>query len=150
MAEADPFEHRPRAATPLGHREPRVHQAGGDVLERGHPVQQEELLEHEPDAPRPQAGQLAVAERADVVAGHLEPAARRPVERAHDVQERGLPGARRPDDRHQLALPYPERHAAQRVHASGIGLVHRVELEDGHCAVTTRMPSRRPEPDTST
>jgi hypothetical protein len=44
----------------------------------------------------------------------------------------------------------PERDAAQRVHAAGIGLVHAFQREDGHSAVTTRMPSRRPEPDTST
>ena len=73
-AEPDAIEHGPCARSPLGDRQPRVHQAGGDVLDRRQPVEQEELLEHEADLARAQAGQLAVAERGDVVAGHARAA----------------------------------------------------------------------------
>ena len=41
-------------------RNPAVEQAVGNVFERGFALQQEELLEHEPDPPRAQARQLAV------------------------------------------------------------------------------------------
>ena len=48
-----------RSAAPT----PRVEQAGRDVVERAHPVEQEELLEHEADPARAQRRQLAVAQR---------------------------------------------------------------------------------------
>jgi hypothetical protein len=150
VREPDALEHGPRARPPVGDRQAGVQQPGGDVLERRHRLEQKELLEHEPDVPGAQPGQLAVVERADVVAGDLQPPARGSLERAHDVQQRRLARARRADDGQQLAPRDVQRDAAQRLHAAGVGLLDRVERQDGHSAVTTRMPARSPEPEIST
>ena len=60
----------------------------------------------------------------------IEPAVR-PIERAHQVEERRLARARRPDDRDELALVDGEAHAAQRLDGglARIDLRHRVDLE---------------------
>ena len=55
-----------------------------------HALEQEELLEHEPDALRTLAGERAVAHPRDVDGAEQHPAGRRPVERAEDVQQRRL------------------------------------------------------------
>ena len=54
----------------------RVDERLGDVLERGQRLEQEELLEHEPDAVRAQARQLAVGQLARVHPGDLDDARR--------------------------------------------------------------------------
>ena len=69
VAEPDPLEHLARPLAALAGRRARVEQAGGDVLQRAHPVEQEELLEDEADLARPQRRQRAVAEPRDVLAG---------------------------------------------------------------------------------
>ena len=62
----------PRAPAPAARpARRRVEQPGGDVVQRAHPVEQEELLEHEPDRPRAQRRQRALAERRGVVAVDL-------------------------------------------------------------------------------
>ena len=66
-----------RGRRALGQRGARVEQPLRDVLHRAHPVEEEELLEDEADPPRPQAGELALAERRDVRARHLDAPARR-------------------------------------------------------------------------
>src|SRR5439155_993038 len=81
----------PAAASPLARRRGAVEQAVGDVLQRGHPVEQEELLEDEPDRPGAQAGEPAVVERGDVLAGDRDASGRRQLERRHHVQQRRPP-----------------------------------------------------------
>ena len=44
------------------HRQSAIDQAGGDVVEDREVLEQVELLEHEPDSPRPQSGQLPVGD----------------------------------------------------------------------------------------
>jgi len=46
-----------------------------------------ELLEHEPDGPGPQGGDLPVGELADVQPADPDGSGGRPVQRAHDVQQ---------------------------------------------------------------
>ena len=88
------------------------------------------------------AGQLALAQRRDVLAAPPARAARRPLERAHDVQQRRLAGAGRADDRDQLARAHGERDAAEDVDRARVRLAHAGQLEDGgHRAVTTVWPS---------
>ena len=95
------------AARPLLDRRAAVEQALRDVLQRGHPVDQEELLEHEADRGRAQPRELAVVEVGDVDAGHADAPARWAIERAHDVQQRGLARPRRADDADELAVARP-------------------------------------------
>src|SRR4029077_11714601 len=109
-----------------------------------------ELLEHEPDVPRSQHRERAVAEPGDVAAGDREAAAGGPLERAHDVQQGRLSRAGRADDGEQFAFADAQRHTTQRLDATGVRLADVLEREHTHCAVTTFMPSRRPSPLTST
>src|SRR5205807_671879 len=76
-----------------------------------------------------------------------DPAAR-PLERADDVQKRGLARPGRPDDGDQLALPDAERHSAQGVDRrlravdlrDPLQLEHRVAHIDG---TATESPACR-------
>ena len=61
---------RARARRSAG-RDAGVEQPGRDVVERAHPVEQEELLEHEADRARPQRRQRALAQRRRVLAGDV-------------------------------------------------------------------------------
>ena len=67
-----------------------VEQAVGDIGDRRSPRGQMELLEDEPDAARPQARQLPIGQRGHVVAVDPHGARRGPVQRADQVQHRGL------------------------------------------------------------
>jgi hypothetical protein len=49
-----------------------VHQPHSDVLDRGLPLDEVELLEHEPDVPVPQRRQRRVAQAGDVVPGDAD------------------------------------------------------------------------------
>jgi hypothetical protein len=88
-----------RARAPLGGGDPRVEQPVRHVLERAHPIEQEELLEHEPDRAGPERRELAVGGARDVEAGDVHLAAGRTVERAHHVQQRRFARAARPTAR---------------------------------------------------
>ena len=101
-AEPDPVQRRRRRPSPVLARTPAVEQPVGDVVERGLAAQQVEVLEHEPDPPRPERGQPPVGQAVDPLAGDRDLAARRPVERAEHVEQRRLAGPGRPDDREQL------------------------------------------------
>ena len=143
---------RARPLAPLAGRRAGVQQPGGDVLERRHPVEQEELLEHEADV-LARAGSPSARSRMPATScpATATPPARGPLERAHDVQQRRLARARRADDREQLA---GRRRAATTPRSAstppGYALRDVLEREHAHCAVTTVMPSRRPSPLTST
>ena len=103
-----PSPTRSSASRARARRSPRrragVEQPGGDVVERAHPVEQEELLEDEADPARAQR-RPARGRRARPTSSPATrtDAARRPLERAHDVQQRRLARAGRPDDGEQLA-----------------------------------------------
>jgi hypothetical protein len=72
------------------------------VLGRGQGGQQVEELEDEAEDLAAQLGQLAVAEVVEAATGDRRRAPVRPIQRAEDVQQRALPRAGRPHDRHQL------------------------------------------------
>ena len=94
-----------RLAPALGEADALVEQSVGDVVDGGHAVDEEELLEHEADelaiAP-PTAARSLIARRLDP--GDADDAAGRPIERADDVQQRRFAGSGRADDRRELAV----------------------------------------------
>ncbi len=73
-----------------------------DVLDRREERDQVEVLEDEPDVIPPQQGQLVVVHDADPRAADVYVAGSRDVERSHDIQQGGLPGAGRPHDGDEL------------------------------------------------
>ena len=83
-----------------------VHQADGHVLDSGQSFDEVELLEDEADVTVAQRRQVGVAEACDVVAGDVDRARRRQVERADEVEQRALPGSRRSDDGDEVALAH--------------------------------------------
>src|ERR1700728_1114416 len=64
---------------------------------------QVELLKEEADRVASQTRQLALAERGQVLSAEEDPPARRPVERAEQLQQGRLAGAAGADDRDELA-----------------------------------------------
>ena len=102
--EPDRVERRPpRApAAPRGRRPGEQHRQL-DVAERREARQQVEELEHETDPVPAQQRALLLRERADLAPLEQVAPARRPVEAADDVQQRGLAGAGGPDERDVLA-----------------------------------------------
>ena len=87
---------------------------------------QEELLEDEPDLPGSQPREVAIAQPCGVGATDPDDAARGHLQRAHHVQERGLTATGGAHDRHQLARPDREGHAAE----SGHGRLLAIDLGD--------------------
>ena len=75
-----------------------------DIFQRGQHRDQIELLEDEADVLVAPAGDLAVAERAQVLAEDADLAAGGPVHGGDQVQQRGFARARRPHERDELAL----------------------------------------------
>src|SRR5262245_28319342 len=135
-----------------------VEQPIGNVLERGRVLGEKELLEDEPDPGRSECGDFPIREPGDVETGDRDPPRAGTIERSHQVQQRRLPGSRRPEDGDELALNDPEIDAAQGPHRwlLAVTLGHRLELEycrgpSAHDAGTTiRWPARRPPPLTCT
>ena len=130
-------------------RDVRVEQAGRDVVQRGHPVEQEELLEHEPDLARPQRRQRALAQRRGVAARRPRPSP--PLGRSSvpiTCSSVDLPEPDGPTTATASPAPHAQRDAAQRLDAAGIGLATR------RAAASTALiapsppvrPSRRPSP----
>ncbi len=102
-----------------------------DVLLGGIGGQEVEELEHEADPPPPEDGDLVVAHAGDGRPVDDDLARRRHVETAHQVEQRALPRAARPHDRHELARRDVERHAGQRAHL-GLALAEDlVDVADG-------------------
>ena len=113
LTEADATQGLRGRLAPIDRRLAAVQQPIGDVVDRGHSFEEEERLEDEPDQVRTHAGQLTIAHRRGVDAGDADDPAGRPIERADDVQQRRLAGARRPDDRRQFAVAHFERHRVE-------------------------------------
>ena len=126
LPEADTTECLGGGVASVGQRLAAVEQTVGDVVDARHPVEEEERLEHEADQVRTHSGQLAVAHRRRVDAGDADDAARRPIERADDVQQGRLARAGRADDRRQLTVANRERHGVERAHRR----LARVLLDD--------------------
>ena len=93
-----------------------VEEAVGDVLQRGQPLDEVELLEHEADASTAHGGEAAIAEAADVDAVDAHATGRRALQGADDVEQRRLARARRPDDGDELALVDAQVEAVERLH----------------------------------
>jgi hypothetical protein len=144
VAEPHPFQRRGGLVTTVGQAGPRVQQPIGHVVHDGLVLGQEELLEHEPDPLRPQPRQLPVTKSRDVQPGHPDQAAAWPVQGAHQVQQRGLPGSGRAHDRHQFPgghreadLPQGRHRRGTRVHLGHPGKLQHQAGARGHSAGTT-------------
>src|SRR6266540_3890840 len=135
-------------------RHAQVQQAGGDVLQRGHVLQEGELLEDHAEPVRAQAGELPVGQAVDRLPGDAYRPGRGPVQTCGEVEQRGLPRAGGPHHGHQLSTVDGQADAADRLHGwgTGIDLARVAQLQDGgHDAGTsTCTPTVRPSPATST
>ena len=95
-------------------------------------------------APRAQRRELAVAHARPRRARRRARRRRRPLERAHHVQQRRLAGARRADDRDQLARRSTVSATPRSASTPPPGLAHVDQLSAGVIArVTTGRPARR-------
>jgi hypothetical protein len=166
VTEADSLERSAGGRPPLVERQPGVQEPVGGVVENGHTVQQEELLEHEPDVAGAQRGQLAIAQHRRVVPGDPDGALVRRVERADHVEQRRLSGARAAHDGQHLARGDGQADAAQGLDGwiAGIPLDDVRQLQDRRqrrCAqdvrsqahtlgASTLRPSPMPGPEIST
>src|SRR5580704_4968857 len=153
VAEPDPLDGRRGQPAALGGPPAPVEQTGGDVVEHGQPVEQEELLEDEAKAAGPQARQLRVGHGRGVLPGDPDHAAGGPFQGAHHVQQGALARPGRADDGDQLALADPQADARQGHHrrVTGVLLYHASQLQDrgglGHDdGTSTRVPAVRPDP----
>src|SRR5882724_1014300 len=115
VGEPDRREARTGAGAALPRGVPGVEQGQLDVLERGRPGQQVELLEDEADARVPDARELVRGESADALAVQHVLAGGRPVEAAQEVHEGRLARSRGPHHGDELAALDRDRHAAERV-----------------------------------
>src|SRR5580692_6757478 len=104
MAEPDPLDGRLGQPAAFGGPPAPVQQAAGDIVEHAEAVEEEELLEHEAEAPGPQARQLRVGHGRGVLPGDADHPAGGPLQGAHHVQQGALARSGRPDDGGQLAL----------------------------------------------
>ena len=87
-------------------------------------------LEHEPDAPAAENGQLVVLQREDVVPVHIDLAVRRAVQPAEHVQQGGFARAGCADHRDEFAVFDRKVHAVERAH---LGIARAVNLAQGLC-----------------
>ena len=85
-----------------------------DVLETGERRQQVEELEDEADLVPPHSRQIVVGETREQLAVDPHVARACGVEAADEVEQRGLAGSRRPDDRHHLAAIDRQRDVVER------------------------------------
>src|SRR5260370_17516461 len=69
-----------------------IQEAGGDVLQHAHPLDEEKLLEDEAKTRGAKAGDLAVSHVSGVNSGDSHHPRRGPLHGPHDAQERGLSG----------------------------------------------------------
>ena len=140
------------AARRCPRRNPAVQQPGGHVVQRGQRRDQEELLEHEPDPVRPDAGQRLVGQPVDGKPGHPDAARGRAFQGAGDGQHGRLARSGRSDDRGELTRPDRHGHRPERGHRrrSGMLLGHPDQLQSTrstvHCATTTLVPAAMPAP----
>jgi hypothetical protein len=153
VAEADPFERRLGAARRSAAPTPAYSSPVATLSSALIPSSRKNCWNTKADPVRPQGGEVAVAQRARVVAPR--PARRRRTG-ARACPSRAAastcPTRRVPTTATSSPVRHRERHAAQRLDATGYGLAYVHQLQHGgHCAVTTFMPSRQARrPTTST
>ena len=94
----------------------------GHVLQHRHALEQVEELEHDADVPAAQPGQVILAAPGHLLAGHRDGALVGHLQARGQVQQRGLPTARRPGQGHELTAADHEVDAAQRAHRRVLGL----------------------------
>ena len=78
VRQPDAIERHLRSPPPVARRQPAVQEPVGDVVDRRLPVEQVEVLEHEPDPPRTEGREPAVGQAVDALAGHRHLAAPTP------------------------------------------------------------------------
>ena len=106
----------------------------GDVLQRGHLLQQPEGLEHDRDVAAAQLGELRAGGGAEIEAGDHRPAVVVPGEPGDDRQQRRLARPGRADQGDELAAGDVEVDAAQRAdrrRGDVEGLADVAQLDDG-------------------
>ena len=111
--EAHRVECLPRLLATARERHARVQEPVGDVVEHALVLGEEELLEDETNLCRAQRRQLSVGEFGDIKAGDTHRPSGRAFESAHEVKQRRLARARRPNDGEQFARADGEAHAAK-------------------------------------
>ncbi len=126
-----PVQGLQRQPPPPAAPDPGIEQPVRHVAQHALVLGQMELLEHEPDPPGPQRGQLPVRQRGRVQAGDAHCPGRRLVQGAHQVQQRGLARPRRAGHRYQLAGRHRQAHPIQRPHRrpARIHLDHLIQLQ---------------------
>ena len=132
VREADDLEAVER---PLAHLARRVallavHHGQFRVFQRGGTGEQVEALEYEADLLVADVGELVAVELGDVDPVEQVATARRTVEAAEQVHERGLAGAARAHERHEFAAVNLDRDAAHGMHGNLAGVVDLVNLLD--------------------
>src|SRR5690606_21800674 len=103
-----------------------------DVLPRGEARHEVVELENEADVPAPIERELPLRRVREVLAAEQEPARRRAVEPAEDIEERRFAAARRALEHDELALGDREIDAPKRVHgarAAAVDLGQPLRLE---------------------
>src|SRR2546423_12138854 len=128
LVEADALQSFERALASLVAPEACVEQRELDVLPDRRARQKIEGLENESDFLIADARQRAGREQRDVFAVEPILAGRRRVEAAEDVHQRRLAGARRSDDRDEVAAVDAGVDAAQRLHLVLAGVVDLGDL----------------------
>ncbi len=123
-------QHRLRLAAPLGPAHPGIEQRQGDVVERAHPLEQVEALEHETDGTVADGGQLVAGQGGDIAPGQHIAAAAGHVEAAQDVHEGGLARTGRPHDGDELARLDGKVDAVQHRHLTPTGAIALAQLFD--------------------
>src|SRR5688572_25658348 len=103
LFEPDFLEAPQRAPAAVVRGDAAVKQRQLDVLDCGSPRQQVETLEHETDAAVAYRGERVPRQARDFLFGEGVLTARRRIEAAEQVHERGFAGARRAHDRDELA-----------------------------------------------
>jgi hypothetical protein len=125
----------------------RIEQRQFDVLHRGRARQQIEALKHETDAAAANLRQGRLIQLGDVDPFKQVIARGRHIQATQDVHQGGLARTRGAHDGHELAPPYRETHAAQRMHvdvAQSIGL--RRVADEEHRLVGGNGQNRGPAP----
>lgn len=84
-----------------------------DVFRYGQVIEQEKILEYEPEFVRPKCRTFVIAELRDVGSSDANASRRREVDSGDDVQERGFPASARTDDRDNLGRTDIEREIFQ-------------------------------------
>src|SRR5215211_4040128 len=119
---------------PLGPAKAPVDKGQADVGDRRGPGQQLEVLEHEPDDPVADRGQLVLGQPGDVAAVEAQGPRGRPVQPAEQPQQGRLARPARPHDGHRVAPLHPQVDPVQGPHpdpVQAVDLAHLNSLDHG-------------------